>query len=68
MWSENLAAARAYLADHQTLAARRSATALDQAVGQWLSNQWPPGTLAGLPDQEASLAAIDPDWNPAWLL
>ena len=67
-WAENLAAARAYFADHQTLAAPRSATALDRPVGQWLSNQRRPGALAGLPEREAALAAIDPDWNPDWPL
>jgi hypothetical protein len=67
-WAENLAAARAYYADHQTLAAPRSATALDRPVGQWLSNQRRPGALAGLPEREAALAEIDPDWNPTWPL
>ncbi|TDT97264.1 helicase associated protein [Streptomyces sp. 846.5] len=67
-WAENLAAARAYFADHQTLAAPRSATALDRPVGQWLSNQRRPGALAGLPEREAALAEIDPDWNPDWPL
>ncbi len=32
-FAEQLAAARAYFADHRTLAAPRSATALDRAVG-----------------------------------
>jgi hypothetical protein len=67
-WTENLAAARAYFTDHQTLAAPRSATALDRPVGQWLSNQRRPGALAGLPEREAALAEIDPDWNPDWPL
>lgn len=67
-FEENLAAARAYFADHGTLAAPRSATALDRPVGQWLSNQRRPGALAGHPEREATLAAIDPDWNPAWPL
>ncbi|MEY9842941.1 Helicase associated domain protein [Streptacidiphilus sp. EB103A] len=67
-WTENLAAARAYFADHQTLAAPRSATALDRPVGQWLSNQRRPGALAGQPEREAALAEIDPDWNPTWPL
>nr|WP_243876592.1 helicase associated domain-containing protein [Streptomyces sp. 846.5] len=67
-WAENLAAARAYFADHQTLAAPRSATALDRPVGQWLSNQRRPGALADHPERAAALAQIDPDWNPAWPL
>jgi len=67
-WAENLAAARAYFADHQTLAAPRSATALDRPVGQWLSNQRRPGALADQPERQAALAAIDPDWNPGWPL
>ncbi|MGW3046090.1 helicase associated domain-containing protein [Kitasatospora sp. NPDC001159] len=37
-WEENLAAAREYHAHHGTLAAPRTATALDKPVGQWLSN------------------------------
>ncbi|MEZ0096200.1 Helicase associated domain protein [Streptacidiphilus sp. EB129] len=67
-FSENLAAARAYYTDHQTLAAPRSATALDRAIGQWLSNLRRPGALAGQPERAAALAEIDPDWNPAWPL
>ncbi|TLQ38765.1 DEAD/DEAH box helicase [Streptomyces marianii] len=67
-FAENLAAARAYFADHGTLAAPRSATALDRPVGQWLSNQRRPGALAGHPERVEALAAIDPDWNPAWPL
>ena len=67
-FAEQLAAARAYFADHRTLAAPRSATALDRAVGQFLSNMRRPGALAGLPEREAALAEIDPDWNPAWPL
>lgn len=67
-WAENLAAARVYYADYRTLAAPRSATALDRPVGQWLSNQRRPGALAGHPEREAALAEIDPDWNPAWPL
>jgi hypothetical protein len=38
-FEENLAACRAYYAQHGTLAAPRTATALGKAVGQWLSNQ-----------------------------
>jgi hypothetical protein len=67
-FAEQLAAARAYYADHRTLAAPRSATALDKAVGQFLSNMRRPGALAGLPEREAALAEIDPDWNPDWPL
>ena len=67
-FAEQLAAARAYFADHRTLAAPRSATALDRAVGQFLSNMRRPGALAGLPEREAALVEIDPDWNPAWPL
>ncbi|MEU8138222.1 DEAD/DEAH box helicase [Streptodolium elevatio] len=67
-WEEGLAAARVYFADHGTLAAPRTATALDLPIGQWLSNQRRPGFLAGHPERAAALAAIDPDWNPAWPL
>ncbi|MFC1435969.1 Helicase associated domain protein [Streptacidiphilus sp. N1-3] len=67
-FAEQLAAARAYFADHRTLAAPRSATALDRAVGQFLSNMRRPGALAGLPEREAALVEIDPDWNPDWSL
>jgi hypothetical protein len=67
-WTENLAAARAYYADHQTLAAPRTATALDRPIGQWLSNQRRPGALASQPEREAALAEIDPDWKPDWPL
>ncbi|MGW0664617.1 helicase associated domain-containing protein [Streptodolium elevatio] len=67
-FDEGLAAARAYFADHGTLAAPRSATALDRPVGQWLSNQRRPGFLAGHPERAEALAAIDPDWNPSWPL
>jgi hypothetical protein len=67
-WAENLAAARAYFTDHQTLAAPRSATALDRPIGQWLSNQRRPGTLDQYPERAAALAEIDPDWNPTWPL
>jgi hypothetical protein len=67
-FEENLAACRVYYQDHGTLAAPRSATALDKPVGQWLSNQRRPGALAGRPDRAEALAAIDPDWNPDWPL
>ncbi|GAA4886987.1 hypothetical protein GCM10023237_00040 [Streptomyces coeruleoprunus] len=65
-FQENLAAARVYYEQHWTLCAPRSATALDRPIGQWLSNLRRPGALAGHPEREAALAAIDPDWNPAW--
>jgi hypothetical protein len=61
-----LAAARAYFADHGTLAAPRSATALDRTVGQRLSNQRRPGALGDHPERAEALTAIDPDWNPKW--
>ncbi|MFD9523747.1 helicase associated domain-containing protein [Streptomyces sp. NPDC059979] len=64
----NLGAARAYHELHGTLAAPRQATALDQAVGQWLTNVRRPGGLGKDPARAqrraAALAAIDPDWNP----
>nr|WP_267881960.1 MULTISPECIES: DEAD/DEAH box helicase [unclassified Streptomyces] len=67
----NLGAARAYYELHGTLAAPRGATALDQAVGQWLTNVRRPGGLGKAPvraqRRAAALAAIDPDWNPGTL-
>lgn len=65
-FQENLAAARAYHEQHWTLCAPRTATALDKPIGQWLSNLRRPGALDGHPERAAALAAIDPDWNPAW--
>ncbi|WP_399133782.1 helicase associated domain-containing protein [Streptomyces sp. Li-HN-5-11] len=65
-FQENLAAARVYYEQHWTLCAPRTATALDRPIGQWLSNLRRPGALAGHPEREAALAAIDPDWKPAW--
>nr|WP_265568942.1 DEAD/DEAH box helicase [Streptomyces hygroscopicus] len=65
-FQENLAAARVYYEQHWTLCAPRTATALDRPVGQWLSNLRRPGALAGHPEREAALVAIDEDWNPAW--
>ncbi|MGW7189386.1 Helicase associated domain protein [Streptomyces sp. NPDC054838] len=67
-FAENLAAARHYFELHGTLAAPRHATALDRALGQWLTNIRRPGGL-GKDTQRArrraaQLAAIDPDWNP----
>ncbi|MBT2479571.1 DEAD/DEAH box helicase [Streptomyces sp. ISL-94] len=67
-FEENLGAARAYFAEHGTLAAPRHATALDRAVGQWLTNIRRPGGLGKDPDRARrraeQLAAVDPDWNP----
>ncbi|MFG2569245.1 Helicase associated domain protein [Streptomyces sp. NPDC048567] len=65
-FQENLEAAKAYYADHWTLCAPRSATALDRPVGQWLSNLRRPGALEGHPDWKAALEAVDEHWNPAW--
>ncbi|MEV7783647.1 Helicase associated domain protein [Kitasatospora sp. NPDC088351] len=67
-WEENLAACREYFEHHGTLAAPRTATALDKPVGQWLSNQRRPGVLADRPERVEALCEIDPDWNPAWPL
>ncbi|MFB7983940.1 DEAD/DEAH box helicase [Streptomyces vinaceus] len=70
-FAENLAAARAYYAQHGTLAAPRHATALDKPVGQWLTNVRRPGGLGKDPvradRRAAALAAIDEDWNPGVL-
>ncbi|WP_404962029.1 helicase associated domain-containing protein [Streptomyces sp. 147326] len=49
-FEQNLGAARAYYELHGTLAAPRHATALDQAVGQWLTNIRRPGGLGKDPD------------------
>ncbi|MET7978729.1 Helicase associated domain protein [Streptomyces mirabilis] len=65
-FQENLATARVYYEQHWTLCAPRPATALDKPIGQWLSNLRRPGVLEGHPERAAALAAIDPDWNPAW--
>ncbi|MFJ3966080.1 Helicase associated domain protein [Streptomyces sp. NPDC090036] len=65
-FEENLAAARVYYEQHWSLCCPRTATALDRPLGQWISNLRRPGALAGHPEREAALAAIDPDWNPAW--
>ncbi|MFA7767774.1 DEAD/DEAH box helicase [Streptomyces sp. NRRL S-448] len=70
-FEQNLAAARAYYELHGTLAAPRHATALDLAVGQWLTNVRRPGGLGKDPGRAqrraAALAAIDPGWNPRTL-
>ncbi|WP_274565094.1 helicase associated domain-containing protein [Streptomyces spiramyceticus] len=63
-FQENLAAARVYYAQHWSLCAPRTASALDRPLGQWLSNLRRPGALAGHPERAEALAAIDPDWNP----
>lgn len=70
-FAENLAAARAYYEQHGTLAAPRHASALDRAVGQWLTSVRRPGGLGKDPvraeRRAAALAAIDKDWNPSAL-
>ncbi|MER6392784.1 helicase associated domain-containing protein [Streptomyces sp. NPDC001523] len=67
-FAENLAAVRAYFELHGTLAAPRHATALDRAIGQWLTNIRRPGGLGKGPERAGrrarELAAVDPDWNP----
>jgi superfamily II DNA or RNA helicase len=67
-WEENLAAARAYFAEHGTLCAPQTAAAEGKPVGQWLTNLRRPGGLGKNPERAArraaQLAAIDPDWNP----
>ncbi|MEU2438288.1 Helicase associated domain protein [Streptomyces rubradiris] len=70
VWEENLAAARAYYAEHGTLAAPVTATALDKPVGQWLAN-CRKGIALGTDPERArrragQLAEIDTDWRPAW--
>ncbi|MCX4808760.1 helicase associated domain-containing protein [Streptomyces sp. NBC_01214] len=70
-FATNLGAARAYYQLHRTLAAPRSATILDIAIGQYLTNIRRPGGLGKDPERAqrraAALAAIDPDWNPGTL-
>lgn len=80
-WQDNVQAARVFFGRYGTLAAPRSAVvaepggeaaralegpsgAAGRPVGQWLSNCRRPGALA--PERAAELAAIDPDWCPAW--
>ncbi|MEV5567694.1 Helicase associated domain protein [Streptomyces sp. NPDC052196] len=65
-FQENLEAAKAYFAEHWTLCAPRSATALDRPVGQWLSNLRRPGALADRPEWRTALEAVDEHWDPAW--
>lgn len=67
-WAENLAAITAWHAQHGTLAAPRSATALDRAVGMLLANLRRPGVLDKYPQRAKALAALDEDWNPPWAL
>ncbi|MEU7068459.1 helicase associated domain-containing protein, partial [Streptomyces sp. NPDC046161] len=63
-WEENLGAARAYHAEHGTLAAPVTATIFEHPVGQWLANNRKNPNLDR--DRAAQLAAIDRDWKPAW--
>ncbi|MEU5119151.1 DEAD/DEAH box helicase [Streptomyces asoensis] len=65
-FEENLAACRAYFEEHFTLCAPRTAVALGKPVGQFVSNLRRRGALDRHPERAAALAAIDPDWNPAW--
>ncbi|MFE5869538.1 Helicase associated domain protein [Streptomyces roseifaciens] len=65
-FQENLEAARAYHAEHWTLCAPRTATALDRPIGQWLSNLRRPGALDAHPEWKTALEAVDPYWNPPW--
>ncbi|THA49395.1 hypothetical protein [Streptomyces sp. A1136] len=46
------------------LAAPVTATILEHPIGQWLANNGKNPNLE--PDRAAQLAAIDPDWKPAW--
>ncbi|OIV38704.1 helicase [Mangrovactinospora gilvigrisea] len=63
---KNLAAARAYYDVHGTLAAPRDAEVDGVRVGHFLSNLRRTGALAGYPEREKDLRAIDKDWNPGW--
>ncbi|MEV5249893.1 DEAD/DEAH box helicase [Streptomyces werraensis] len=69
-WEENLGAARAYFDAYGTLAAPVTAAILDKPVGQWLANARKKGGLGKDPVRARRraelLAAIDPDWKPAW--
>ncbi|MCH0561353.1 DEAD/DEAH box helicase [Streptomyces sp. MUM 16J] len=65
-FQENLQAAKAYYEQHWTLCAPRTATMLDRPIGQWLANLRRPGALAGKPEWQAALEAVDEDWNPSW--
>ncbi|GAA2114096.1 DEAD/DEAH box helicase [Streptomyces synnematoformans] len=67
-WEENLAAARAYYAEHRTLCAPQGAASENRPIGQWLTNLRRPGGLGKDPikaaQRAADLADIDPEWNP----
>ncbi|MEU0002583.1 Helicase associated domain protein, partial [Streptomyces microflavus] len=67
---KNLAAARAYMAAHGSLAAPKNAMVDGVAVGQWLANLRKPGGLGSdqkrADERRRALEAIDPDWNPQW--
>ncbi|MGA4856724.1 Helicase associated domain protein [Streptomyces koyangensis] len=69
-WEESLGAARAYFEAYGTLAAPVTATMMDRPIGQWLANARKKNGLgknqARASRRAAALAAIDPDWNPAW--
>ncbi|MEU9056957.1 Helicase associated domain protein [Streptomyces sp. NPDC048384] len=65
-FQENLEAAKTYYEQFWTLAAPRSAVALDKPIGQWLSNLRRPGALDGHPEWKAALEDVDEHWNPAW--
>ncbi|MFE6131613.1 helicase associated domain-containing protein [Streptomyces sp. NPDC056437] len=69
-WEENLGAARAWFDMYGTLAAPVTAAILDRPVGQWLANARKTNGLGKDPVRAARramlLAAIDPDWRPAW--
>ena len=53
-----MAAARAYHAEHATLAAPRTATALDKPVGQWLSNLRRPGARGDHPERDKARSIV----------
>ncbi|MFF0088202.1 helicase associated domain-containing protein, partial [Streptomyces canus] len=65
-FQENLEAAKAYYAQHWTLCAPRTATALGKPLGMWLANLRRPGALEGHPEWKTALEAVDEDWNPDW--
>lgn len=69
-WEENLGAARAYAVAYGTLSAPVTAMIMDRPVGQWLANARKRNGLGKDVERAqrraAQLAAIDPDWNPAW--
>ncbi|MFE6133912.1 helicase associated domain-containing protein [Streptomyces sp. NPDC056437] len=69
-WQENLGAAQAWFDTYGMLAAPVTAAVLDRPVGQWLANARKTNGLGKDPQRAARraalLAAIDPDWRPAW--